>query len=308
MPELPEVESLRRSLEPGLLGRVLTGVRIHRRDVLTLPPTTRIRASINEHLLVNSAVSLLRRRGKQLAIVSDCGRCLVVHLGMTGQLLCEPAGSRPDPPSHRHITWNLDSGHRLCFRDPRRFGGVWALPSLESLESRWSHLGPDALDVSGDDLAHRASSSSRGVKALLLDQSILAGVGNIYADEALFLAGLLPTAVRLNREQWNVVAAAVRRVLSNAVSARGSTLRDYRDASGQPGSAQLLHKVYGRGGQPCPNCGKTLKCATIAQRTTVYCTTCQRSARQWKLTDFPHSRVKVSDASESHSTRPSVTA
>ncbi len=286
MPELPEVETVRRGFERVLLGRRIVDARLLRRDVLSVPgdPVRRFATSTGRsvrpervrpaHLLRGLTVVELRRRGKQIALVASNGSSIVVHLGMTGQLLADPVLGG----SHTHVLWGLDDGTRLAFRDPRRFGHLWSLPDLATLERFWSTLGPDALTISASDMRRRAGDSRRAIKAALLDQSVLAGVGNIYADEALFAAGIRPSrkASTLTVRHWDLLAEAVRGILAAAISARGSTLRDYRDAAGRPGTAQLLHRVYGRGGEPCVTCGKTLTCVTQGQRTTVFCRHCQR--------------------------------
>lgn len=290
MPELPEVESIRRSLEPRLLGRVVRAVTLHRRDVLVLPGdpfggfarqrgqarTARPRRAARADLLLDAAITALRRRGKQLALVAGSGRVLIVQLGMSGQLVHREPGQRAPQSDHIHATWRLDDG-RLLFRDPRRFGGLRALPTVSDLEALWSELGPDALSVQGPELAAALTKSPRPLKAALLDQAVLAGVGNIYADEALHQAGLAPQrpAGSLAAADSARLAAAIRGVLAQAVEAGGSTLRDYVDANGDPGTYQLSHAVYGRGGQPCPRCGHPLASAQVAQRTTVWCPHCQ---------------------------------
>lgn len=283
MPELPEVETLRRSLQRPLLKRTIASATLHRRDILILPGDpaggfSRSRSRKRplrvrpEHLLVGGTIIELRRRGKQMAVVAGDGRALVVHLGMTGQLL------RTKPKDHTHISWTLDDGSQLFFRDPRRFGGLWFIPGVSTLDAtRWADLGPDALTITAEGLAEAAAGSKRAVKALLLDQQALAGVGNIYADEALFLSRISPRrrADRLSAAQCQALALAIRDTLSAAIKARGSTLRDYRDAAGEPGEAQNGHRVYGRAGQPCLTCGKPLATAIMAQRTTVWCRGCQ---------------------------------
>lgn len=296
VPELPEVETLRRSLEPFLLGRRIVSARIHRRDVLILPGDppggfSRSRSrkkpakATPAHLLAGARIARLDRRGKQLALVTQDCQALIVHLGMTGQVLVD---AEPRP-THAHISWVLDNGRTLLFRDPRRFGSLCFVPDFSP--AAWLDLGPDALDIAGSDLHRRAARARRAIKAVLLDQSVLAGVGNIYADEALFLSGTRPgrQAATLNKSEWNALAAAIRRVLADAIEARGSTLRDYRDAKGIAGAAQLRHRVYGRAGEPCITCGKLLCCATIAQRTTVFCPTCQTRTRTRIPTSFPQS-------------------
>ena len=284
MPELPEVECLRRSLEPHLLGRTITAATLHRRDICEVFGSRRRVTPAD--LLQGLTISELGRRGKQLSILSSEGPVLILHLGMTGQLLFSPSpprggprrGDQESPASdHIHATWTLPNG-QLRFRDPRRFGGLWTFPSLDSLlTTRWSALGPDALAITPDQLAQALKGSRRHIKAALLDQGVLAGVGNIYADESLFLAGISPRrlASALKPAQIDALAAAICQTLSRSVSTGGSTLRDYRDANGQAGSSQLSHAVYGRSGDPCIRCSTRLRHAQVAQRTTVWCPSCQ---------------------------------
>lgn len=294
MPELPEVETLRSGLEPALLGRRVTRAALYRRDIFITPADpqggfSRARSAPKPapytpaDLLQGATITALHRRGKQLAILSTSRRILLIHLGMSGQLRLVPSvgGARVlDPeslPSHTHAAWTLDSGDTLLFRDPRRFGGLWSLASQGALDSRWAALGPDAATLSPEALAAAAASSARPIKALLLDQSAVAGVGNIYADEALFLARISPRrlASRLKPDQLDLLASAIRETLAAAIRARGSTVRDYQDATGSPGRAQLAHQVYGHARQPCPRCGSPLRGTRLAQRATVYCPRCQ---------------------------------
>jgi formamidopyrimidine-DNA glycosylase len=290
MPELPEVECLRRSLEPHLIGRTVSRATLRRQDICEVFTDCRPRRATPADLLQGLTISELHRRGKQLAILSHEGPLLVVHLGMTGQLLFTPSpayggrgrrnGSSNDQ-THVHATWTLSKGSdsgQLLFRDPRRFGGLWTFPSLDTLQTtRWSTLGPDALTISSSQLAAALEGSRRAIKAALLDQAVLAGVGNIYADESLFIAGINPRrlATALKPTQIDTLASATREVLSRSISTGGSTLRDYRDANGQAGSSQLTHAVYGRSGQACIRCSTRLRQAQVGQRTTVWCPNCQ---------------------------------
>lgn len=268
MPELPEVESVRRSLEPHLLGAPVASVRLIRRDILT-------GSAAPAALLAGDAVARLHRRGKQLAIIGASGRVLVVHLGMSGQLFF-----RAQPPAaevaHVHAVWKLPRG-QLVFRDPRRFGGLVTLPNGRALDEHWSPLGPDALSIDDAALAAGLAGSRRTIKAALLDQALLAGVGNIYADEALFLARIAPqrSAGRLKTAEVSQLAAAIRTILAQAVAAGGSTLRDFLNGDGQPGGYAGRHAVYGRGGLPCPSCRRPLRQTVLGQRTTVWCAACQ---------------------------------
>ncbi len=326
MPELPEVEHLRRTIEPRLLGRTVTRVEVRRADVCevwttaptlvgsdathatSLPaprgpstprPASRIpapdTATLHAALLLGATFTATQRRGKEIALIaaspSQSPRVLCVHLGMTGQLRCHAALPPHNPKEHIHIIWELDGGGSarggsagtvMTFADPRRFGGLAALDSPAALGPRWATLGPDALTTPLEDLTEalitELGRANRAVKAALLDQHIIAGVGNIYADEALFAARIHPRklARRLAPDRVRLLATHLRGILARAVDAGGSTLRDYVNADGDRGQAQTLHQVYGRAGQPCPACGLSLQTAQIAQRTTVWCRACQQ--------------------------------
>ncbi|MGD9690146.1 MAG: bifunctional DNA-formamidopyrimidine glycosylase/DNA-(apurinic or apyrimidinic site) lyase [Phycisphaerales bacterium] len=282
MPELPEVECVRRSLVPALLGRTLGPVTIHRPGIVDGPATTAA-------LLARDEIVALERRGKQLALIARSGRVLIVHLGMTGQLLAL-SPSLAAGLSHVHVQWSLPASRVgvaanarfLLFRDPRRFGGLTPLASRAALDQRWSALGPDALGIEPGALRESLRDSRRPIKAALLDQAVLAGVGNIYADEALFAAGIAPRtpAGRLSPDRLAKLAEAIRTTLMRAIESGGSSLRDYVDGNGRRGGFVTLHQVYGRGADPCRRCGTTLASALIAQRTTVWCPRCQAARRE----------------------------
>lgn len=269
MPELPEVENVRKSLEPRLVGRRIVRAELRRRDVLTVHG----RAGARRALLEGDVIAAIERRGKQLAIVGESGRTLVVHLGMTGRLL-----ATHEQGEHEHARWSLDDGGRFVFRDPRRFGGLWSYESFDAVRrERWAELGPDALEAD-ERLKDRLGGTRRPIKAALLDQAVLAGVGNIYADEALFACGIRPTrrGGTLTAAEASALAQAIREVLHKAIDAGGSSIRDYVNGDGMRGNAQLKLLVYGRGGEGCARCGGRLRQTTVAQRTTVYCPNCQR--------------------------------
>lgn len=281
---------MRRSLVP-LVGRAVVSVRVHRREVVVAPGDpeggfSRQRAGVRPKrltgamLLAGATLAEPRRLGKRLALVGDDGRCAEIHLGMTGQVLRVTPGARPPTADHVHVAWRLDDGSRVLFRDARRFGGVWALGSVGDLDRRWGELGPDALTISARALAAALAGTDRALKACLLDQRALAGVGNIYADEACWAAGVHPAraARSLDGPEVQRLAGAIRRVLRSAIQAGGSTLRDFVDAQGNPGSYRASHAVYGRSGGPCRRCGATLVSGTLAQRTTVWCPGCQGDA------------------------------
>lgn len=288
VPELPEVETVRRSLLPHLLGRRVRGVEVLRRSVIEGEAT-------EQALLVGRVLRGVERRGKLLMIYGETpgektpdagvgGPCLAIHLGMSGQVLVKPTREALTSMSHVHVVWEVQGSANvetvwIGFRDPRRFGGVWTFAGeLELKHGKLDLLGPDALTIDGAALYESLRDTNRAVKAALLDQRVLAGVGNIYADEALFRARIDPRMKghRLSRERVELLAEQIRAVLSEAVEARGSTLRDYVDAEGTGGEFALRHAVYGRGGQACKDCGTTLKQITLAQRTTVLCPTCQK--------------------------------
>ena len=279
MPELPEVETVRRGLEAGLVGE--------RVEAVTLGPHPVVRASTARRvyderpdparLLAGDAVVAVHRHGKQLAIEGGRGGSVWVHLGMSGQLRLCPAGTPLAP--HTHARWTLAGGTELRFVDPRRFGGLAVHASMDELRScRFAAAGPDALAVTPARLHRALGRTRRALKAALLDQAVLAGLGNIYADEACHAAGLDPhrPADRVSPEEAAALVRGIRRILRRAIGLGGSTLRDHADAAGRPGRAQTLHRVYGRGGEPCLRCGVRLEKSLLAQRTTVRCPACQR--------------------------------
>lgn len=297
MPELPEVETLKRTLEPRIVGARVERVRVLRADVIT---ALHAQASGREQrqgaraiqLLEGDTIVTLRRHGKQLAIIGASGRVMCFHLGMSGQvrIAVDDRGRPRLPPNlhkHMHVKWKLRGKDKrdacatefwMFFRDPRRFGGIWTAPDFETLvRQRWNALGPDALAITAQRLWAAMGRSLRPIKAALLDQSVLAGVGNIYADEALFRAALHPrrSASGLSRDELAKLARALRFVLRESIRGGGSTLRDHADANGRAGEFASHHAVYGRGGKPCPRCELALRDIVIAQRTTVFCESCQ---------------------------------
>ncbi len=272
MPELPEVESLRLALQPVLRQSTVQRVVVSRADVIA--GDTRPAA-----LLARSTVTGLLRHGKQLAIVARDARrrerCLCIHLGMSGTLQFH---GKPLTIPHCHITWRFAGGHCLTFRDPRRFGGIWTFPSAAALvDERWSRLGPDALTITPTALRRALSRTRRALKAAMLDQAVLAGLGNIYVDELLFDASLHPLtqACSLTGEDCRRLVRRMRLLLRRAIAQGGSTLRDHRRADGRPGAYQQRHRVYGRAGEPCVRCGRTLQRLLVAARGTTFCPHCQ---------------------------------
>ena len=283
MPELPEVECVRRTLAAHIVGRRIEAVRVTRRDI--------IRGSAAPHaLLAGQRVRETTRHGKQLALIGERGTCVAVHLGMSGQLCIQPpsqrnsmrSGSHTSPafPPHTHASWELENGSVVRFTDPRRFGGIWTFDSVSGLhDQRWAKLGPDALLITPTQLVTRLRRTRRGLKAALLDQSLVAGLGNIYVDELLYASGLHPLmpADRLDDAEARLLVRRMRRLLQSAIDRGGSSLRDYVDANNQQGSQQARHRVYGRGGLVCKRrgCGQVIETDQIAGRTTAWCPTCQ---------------------------------
>ena len=272
MPELPEVECIRQAIEPHLLGQCVQAATLFRPDICTRSTP---RDAYTKALLEGGVITGTLRHDKQLAMVADDGRTLCFHLGMSGQVLINP----PCQLSHVHALWTIgDPPITLVFRDPRRFGGLWTYQSPDDLRrARWSALGPDALTIEPGALREALAATARPIKAALLDQALIAGVGNIYADEALFRARVSPflPGHSLAPDHVAALAESIRGVLAAAITARGSTLRDYRNADGSRGHAAALHHVYARRGLPCTRCGKPLTGALVAQRSTVWCPGCQ---------------------------------
>ena len=279
MPELPEVEVILRRIAPALTGRtirkVCTGT--DGRVFATARATLKRRLS-------DRGIQALTREGKYLLLHLDDGGRLLLHLGMTGQLLLvdRPAeGKRRlniKPDIHIHL--RLDFGNQipsLVFRDPRRFGLV-SLLEPGCCCARLQKLGTDALRATGAQLFSATRGRKSAIKNLLLDQSVLAGYGNIYADEALFRAGIRPTTPcsRLSEERCAALIKEGKRVMRRAIAAGGSSISDYQHPDGGRGRFQQQHQVYGRKKEPCPRCGAIIARSVLAGRSTYYCPRCQR--------------------------------
>lgn len=277
MPELPEAETIRRALADAVLGGAVTRVIVRRRDVITISPGSR-RERVPIRLFAGDTIATAARYGKQLALVSRHGRAVQIRLGMTGAVVLRDTLPRGNP--HDHVIWELRSDGQtrwMVFRDPRRFGGLTCFPSREALVADWSRLGPDARTIRADQLASVLEGRRSPIKAALLNQHLLAGVGNIYADESLHLAGLHPRIIAADLDANRVarLATSLRAVLNSAIRHRGSTILGYSDPDGSPGNYQDRHRVYGRAGLPCHRCDVPLRKDLLAQRTTVYCPQCQ---------------------------------
>lgn len=270
-----------------LVGARVTGVQLRRRDIVRQAGRVRPRDLLN-----GATIDTLARHGKEFAIIATDHRTLSVHLGMSGWLswIGSDVGGTNGRATldHVHCVWHVKGPHAsgiLRFRDPRRFGGLWTFLSPQDWQLGRLHArGPDALTIGPQQLTRNIRNSRRAIKAALLDQSVLAGVGNIYADEALFAAGIHPAtrAARLAGDEARVrlLCRHLRSVLRRAIRAGGSTVRSFRGTQGDVGMFALKHNVYGRAGQPCVRCSYPLATAQIAQRTTVYCPHCQRKTRK----------------------------
>jgi formamidopyrimidine-DNA glycosylase len=289
MPELPEVEVTRRLLAPKLVGRRIASVRCGPPSYFFLTPPRRLTRD-----LAGLSVSSLERQGKYLLLGLSGGKRLLLHLGMTGQLFIAGAVSprlmtlanhaptkarvgdkRRDPHTHLELEF-VDALPGLRFRDVRKFGKVRLLGPGES-DARLDKLGPDALLADGDRLFAQARKRRVPIKTVLLDQCVLAGVGNIYADEALFRSGIRPTrgAERVTLEECRRLAVNVQRVLERSIETGGSSISDFIAPDGADGQFQNEREVYAREGEACGRCATLILRVVIGQRSSHYCPTCQ---------------------------------
>ena len=270
MPELPEVETVRRGLAAAVSGRRIISVEIHER---------RLRRPIAADFattLAGRRIERVRRRAKYLLLDLDDGAIWLVHLGMTGTLVVLPAAE--PRRTHTHVVALLDDGRTLRFHDPRRFGLMRVAPANELFEL--VALGPEPLGpaFSAPFLHEVARRQRRAVKSLLMDQQIVAGLGNIYVNEILFGAGVRPSrrTSRVTRADAERIVAETGRVLSEAITLRGSSISDYRDERGEPGAFQHSFRVYDRAGRPCYRCDGVIRRRVIVGRSSFFCPGCQR--------------------------------
>lgn len=292
MPELPEVETIRRALVEPLTGRRIVRAELRLPRLLLGFPAADFAAKLK-----GQTIRAVIRRGKYL-VLELSKDSLIVHLGMTGQLTAAPPDATENPrflktvtglqkpvgvhpvDKHTHLILHLDHGARLLFRDPRTFGKLVLVPGTSWAEHpRLRKLGPEPLEMKPEAVtASFPKDSIRPVKALLLDQEFLAGVGNIYADEALFLAGIHPRrkVKALKPAEKLALLKAVKTVLRKGIRYQGTTFSDYRKPDGGKGDNYERLMVYGRGGFPCRSCGATLHKTVVAQRGTVFCPMCQK--------------------------------
>ena len=271
MPELPEVETTRRGIAPHLLGRTVKAVTVRQ-------PRLRWPVPAELQQMAGRRITAVERRAKYILLTTPAGSA-IVHLGMSGSLRIVTAANAA-PRKHDHVDIAVTGGRLLRLHDPRRFGAVLWTTDPPMRHPLLSPLGPEPLGehFDGDYLYTRSRGKRVPVKQFIMDGRVVVGVGNIYASEALFLAGISPlrAAGRTALPRYRALAECIRQVLSDAIAQGGTTLRDFVNSDGQPGYFLQQLKVYGRQGQPCRACGTTVKTLRLAQRSTYYCPRCQR--------------------------------
>jgi formamidopyrimidine-DNA glycosylase len=312
MPELPEVETVARGLRQSVLGRRILSVTLGKTDFIDDP------VALEQHL-PGRQIAAVERYGKFMLLrlmppagVGGSGSAsigatngdgasasLLVHLGMTGHIAPHPA-SQPCE-KHTHACFLLDDGRELRYTDARRFGRMAYLEEV-ALQEELHGLGADPLAVSAEEFVARIRARRARIKALLLDQGVLRGVGNIYADESLWRAKIHPARLgaRLTRKQAEALHHALRAILEKAIAMRGSSISDFLDAEGEPGEYQRRHRAYGREGKRCYRCGKPIRRAIVAGRSSYFCPRCQPAPRGSALTlPLPMRRSKQGKKSSS---------
>jgi formamidopyrimidine-DNA glycosylase len=288
MPELPEVETVVRGLRRSILGRTILSVRLGKTDFIDDP------VALEEHL-PGRRIEVIERFGKFMllrlsAAASDAGvdpngdaapAALLVHLGMTGQLA--PSSAAQPSNKHTHVYLTLDDGRELRYTDARRFGRMAYLTEVPLAEELRA-FGADPLEVNAAEFAARIRTRSARIKALLLDQSVLRGVGNIYADESLWRAKIHPARLgnRLSVREAETLRKALQDILKKAIVMRGSSISDFLDADGEPGEYQRRHRAYGREGERCYRCRTLIRRIIVAGRSSYFCPKCQPAPRRRK--------------------------
>jgi len=270
MPELPEVEVSRMGITPHVVGQTVVRVTVRN-------PSLRWPVPAELQLLQGQTIRGVTRRAKYLLLETDAGFA-IIHLGMSGSLRILPA--EVPPVKHDHVDVLLASGEVLRYNDPRRFG-AWLWQERDSEHPVLSKLGPEPLaeDFDAKYLAERAKGKRTVIKQFIMDNQVVVGVGNIYANESLFAARIHPQtpAGQLTAERLAVLVDKIKRVLSQAIAQGGTTLKDFKQSDGKPGYFAQELQVYGKAGKPCPHCGQILNEVKIGQRATVYCSECQQS-------------------------------
>jgi formamidopyrimidine-DNA glycosylase len=298
MPELPEVETVVRGLRRAILGRRIVSVELGKTDFIDDP------VALEQHL-PGRQIEAVERYGKfmllRLSAAASAGRIpsngdaapasLLVHLGMTGQIASSPAAKTRE--KHTHVCLLLDDGRELRYTDARRFGRIAYLTETPLAEELLG-FGADPLEVSKEEFASRIRGRRARIKALLLDQSVLRGVGNIYADESLWRAKIHPARMgtQLSKEQAGTLRRALQGILQKAIVMRGSSISDFLDAEGEPGDYQRHHRAYGREGKACHRCKSTIRRGIVAGRSSYFCPKCQRAPHGFAALPLPRARRK----------------
>ncbi len=297
MPELPEVETVVRGLRQSVLGRRILSVWIGKSDFIDNP--------LEFARLTGRKIETIERFGKFMLLKLTSGEevkvedpadqtaSLLVHLGMTGQLA--PSAAQVPFDKHTHVSLTLDDGRELRYTDARRFGRMAYLTG-EPLAKELAAFGADPLEVGGEEFAERVRSRNARIKALLLDQSVFRGVGNIYADESLWRAKIHPARVgaKLSPKEAATLRKVLQDILNRAIIMRGSSISDFLDANGEPGEYQRHHRAYGREGKPCYRCRTPIRRVIVAGRSSYFCPKCQPAPRQRKSRHRKSSRSKSS--------------
>ena len=270
MPEMPEVEQVRKTLAPHIIGKKILSVEVRLPRLIQ-----QMTAEEFEKALTGCRIDQVQRRGKYLLLQTERGT-LVVHLRMTGALIATEGGAEPP---YAKVRFQLTGDTVLWFTDIRTFGTLYFVQDVNSI-SGLAALGPEPLTqwLTAEYLQAKAARAKKPVKSFILDQTVIAGLGNIYADEALFLAGLAPLrqACELTADEVVRLIAAVNKVIAQGIKNHGTTFRDYKDGEGKKGSNQNFLNVYSRGGQPCKVCGQILNKTKVGGRGTVWCSHCQK--------------------------------
>ena len=270
MPELPEVETVKNALAPYLVGRQIAQVTVNLPKIIAGDPTQFV------HHLTGQTITSLTRRGKYLTLHLQSGDQLVLHLRMTGCLTLEPA-SQPRV-KHTHLVFTLDNGQELRYEDLRQFGKFWWQPRGSADDSGQQKLGPEPAQVTADYLRAKLGKRQRALKTLLLDQSIVAGIGNIYSDEICFRAGILPTkfGCQLTDAAFDRLSQTIPAVIGEFIDHHHVSFAEYAESKGKSYQTDTWLQVYGRANQPCLNCGTPLVGGRLDGRSTVWCPTCQK--------------------------------
>ncbi len=275
MPELPEVEVICQGLLPHLIGRTITGVYCSGKQLRTPVQCEELKKELKNRQIVS-----LKRKAKYLVLKTDSGAILIIHLGMTGNMGIFAIGSVIK--KHDHVCWQLDNGTELRFNDTRRFGAVRLLPAKNAAKEKkqfFAATGPEPFSRSCSVayLMKRATHRELAIKSFIMDSHVVAGIGNIYANETLFLTRIHPErpASSLSAKEWKQLLITMRKTLKHAISCGGSTISDFVNASGEGGYFQMNFRVYGKAGELCSRCGESISKKTIGGRTSFFCKHCQ---------------------------------